>query len=402
MEFTYQAKNEAGQLFEGVIEAPEESIAVDILHSRGYIVISLRAVPKGLFSVDLTLLTSKPKRRDIVIFTRQMSTLVEADVPLTEGLRTLSKQIEKPAFQKIVTDIAEAVEGGSALSAALAGYPGLFSSFYIKLVRSGELSGKLQNSLSYLADYLERNQAVTSKIRGALAYPAFVVVAMIIVTIIMVTYVLPQLLVIFKESGVVDLPFTTKILIFITDTINNYLKVIVVGVVVGTIMLWRYFHTAKGRAWYDGAKINVPVFGKIIRNLYLADVAESLATLIKSDIPILEAIEATEDLTDNSNFKAILKEAHESVQGGDTISAVFAKYNEIPPLMTSMMAIGERTGKFDYMLAQVAKFYRAESENNINSISQLIEPILVLILGAGVAMIVSGVLLPIYNLVGVS
>ena len=402
MEFHYQAKNETGQLFEGTVEAPEESTAVDILHSKGYIVISLLTVPQGLFSGDIALLASRPRRKDVVLFTRQMSTLVEADVPLTEGLRTLSRQIEKPTFRKIIADISDAVEGGSSLSAALSQYPRLFSTFYVKLVRSGELSGKLQTTLSYLADHLERDQVVTSKIRSALAYPTFVVVAMIVVTVIMVTYVLPQLLVIFKESGITDLPITTRALIFITDTFNNYFLVVMMLVIGGGIAFWRYIHTEKGRAWYDDIKLHIPGFGRILRNLYLASVSESLSTLVKAEIPILEALEATSDLTANTNFRTILKEAYTSVQGGETVSAVFERYEEIPPLMSSMVAIGERTGKFDYMLAQVAKFYRMESENDIDSIAQLIEPVLVLILGAGVAMIVAGVLLPIYNLVSVS
>lgn len=399
MQFTYQAKAQTGEMFEGTIEAPAENVAVEILHSRGYLVLSLQAVRKDLFSLDINQYFSRPNNKDIVIFTRQLATLIDADMPLAEGLRTLAKQVEKPAFRRIISDVSDAVEGGSSLSAALAEYPKLFSSFYIKLVRSGELSGKLHDSLMYLADYLERSQAINSKIRGALAYPAFVVFAMIIVTIILMVYVLPQLLVIFEESGVTELPLTTRLLIWSTNFFNDNIFLIMAALIGGSVAFWRYIHTPKGKIWFDTVKIQVPVFGKILRNLYLARLAESLATLIKAGISILDGIKITSELVDNHNFQQVLLDAEENVRGGGTISETLGKYQEIPALMTSMIAIGERTGKLDFMLGHVSKFYRAESENDIQSLSQLIEPILVLVLGVGVAVMVSSILLPIYSLV---
>ncbi len=391
-----------GELSEGTIDAPSETVAVELLHNRGYVVLSLHGAKKDIFSSDIVQVFSRPNIKDVVIFTRQLATLIDADMPLAEGLRTLAKQMEKPSFRKIISDISDSVEGGSSLSTALAEYPGLFSSFYIKLVRSGELSGKLHESLSYLAEYLERSEAITSKIRGALAYPAFVVFAMIVVTLIMVIYVLPQLLVILKESGVSELPLSTRMLIAVTDFINKFLYVIFAAIIGGGIVLWRYAHTERGKQEIDRLKIQIPVFGKILKALYLARIAESLATLIKAGISILDAIKITSDLVDNSVYQGILLEAEENVRGGGSISGAFEKYHQVPPLLTSMIAIGERTGKLDFMLEHVSKFYRAESENSIQTLSQLLEPVLMLILGAGVAILVSSILLPIYNLVGAS
>lgn len=399
MQFTYQAKAQSGEMFEGNIEAPAENVAVEMLHSRGYVVLSLQAVQKDFFSIDINQYFSRPNSKDIVIFTRQLATLIDADMPLAEGLRTLAKQVEKPPFRKVISEVSDAVEGGSSLSAALAQYPRLFTSFYVKLVRSGELSGKLHDSLMYLADYLERSQAINSKIRGALAYPAFVVFAMIIVTIILMVYVLPQLLAIFEESGITELPLTTRILIWSTNFFNNNIILILITVIGATVGSWRYIHSPKGKIWFDSVKIQVPIFGRILRNLYLARLAESLATLIKAGISILDGIKITSELVDNHNFQQVLLDAEENVRGGGTISETFGKYPDIPALMTSMIAIGERTGKLDFMLGHVSKFYRSESENDIQSLSQLIEPILVLVLGVGVAVMVSSILLPIYSLV---
>ena len=402
MEFSYKVKDQNGEIIEGTVDAPDENIAVDILHNKGYVVLSLTPLKKNIFRSDIGQIFSKPSTKDVVIFTRQLSTLVDADMPLAEGLRTLARQVEKPVFRKIITDVSEAVEAGSSLSNALSKHPNLFSTFYIKLVQSGEVTGKLHESLLYLADYLERSQGINSKIRGALAYPAFVVFALVIVTLIMVTYVLPQLLTIFEEAGVKDLPLTTRMLIWTTNFINTYLYFLIVGLLALIYMGWTYIRTPAGKEWLDNVKIKFPSLGVVIRNLYLARIAESLSTLIKAGIPILNAIRITSDLVGNENYRKIMLAAEENVRDGGTMSEVLAKYIEVTPLFTSMVAIGERTGKLDFMLEHISKFYKSESDNTIDSISQLIEPILVLILGFAVAILVSSILLPIYNLVGLA
>jgi len=399
-EFNYQAKTREGHVVQGVVDAPNQTTAVDILHGRGYIILSLEALNKGAFDYDINSFFSRPNNKDLVIFTRQLSTLIDADMPLSEGLRTLARQIEKSTFRKIISEIAEAVEGGSLLSAALAQYPKLFSNFYIKLVQSGEVSGKLQESLAYLATYVEQSQAVTVKLRGALTYPAFIIFSLIVVGILMMVYVLPQLLGIFKEIGAVDLPISTRILIWTTDFFNNNLVVTsIIGVTV--IVLGVYFmRTPEGKVWLDNIKIKTPPLGNVIRNLYLARIADSLSTLMKSGIPILDSLRITADLVGNIRYRTIILDAHDSVKGGGSISSSLAKYEEIPPLFSSMISIGERTGKMDFILEHVSKFYKSESESSIDTIGQIIEPALILVLGVAVAGLVSSILLPIYNVVG--
>ena len=402
MEFGYKAKDQLGEILEGTIEAPDETAAVGILHSKGYVILSLILLKKDVFRSDITEILSRPNVKDVVVFTRQLSTLVDADMPISEGLRTLARQVEKPAFRKIIAEVSEAVEAGSSLSIALSKYPKLFSSFFIKLVQSGEISGKLHESLLYLAEYLERSRSINSKIRGALAYPIFVLFALVVVTLIMVVYVLPQLLAIFEEAGVEGLPLTTKILIWVTNFINTYLYFLILGMLVLAYSGWVWIRTPKGRAWLDNAKIKFPSLGVVIRNLYLARIAESLSTLIKAGIPILDGIRITSELVGNENYKKIMLDAEDNVRGGGTISDILIKHEEMPPLFTSMVAIGEKTGKLDFMLEHLSKFYKSESDTTIDSISQLIEPILVLVLGFGVAILVSSILLPIYNLVGIA
>src|SRR3989344_8170152 len=223
MNFKYKVRTQTGEILDGSIEAPDENVAVTTLQSKGYTILSLEATDKGILSSDISKYFSKVSNKDVVLFARQLSTLIDADMPLAEGLRTLAKQVEKPNFKKVLTEISEAVESGQALYGAPAAHPDIFGSFYIKLVQSGEISGKLHESLLYLADYLERSQSINSKIKAALAYPAFVVFALLVVTAIMVVYVLPQLLTIFEDIGDVQLPLTTRILIWVTDFVNKYL-----------------------------------------------------------------------------------------------------------------------------------------------------------------------------------
>lgn len=401
MEFSYSVRAQDGSIIDGSIEALSESAAIDILHSKGYTVLSLVSTQRGVFSYDILQTFSRPKTKDIVIFTRQLATLIDADMPLAEGLRTLSKQVEKPLLQKIIGDIADAVEGGSSLSGALSEYPKLFSTFYIKLVKSGELSGKLHDSLSYLADYLERSQAINSKLRGALTYPAFVFFAMVVVGFIVLTFMLPKMLMIFEEAGLEELPLATKALIWISGFFSeNVWYILIAGILLIGSSFW-YFSTANGKLTLDEIKLKIPIFKEIIKSLYLARMGESLATLIKAGIPILDAIKITADLVGNHVYQTALLDAEEHVRGGGNMSDIFAQYpQQISPLMTSMIAIGERTGKIEGMLNHVSRFYRTESENYIQNLSQLIEPILILVLGAGVALMIISVLMPMYSMVG--
>jgi type II secretory pathway component PulF len=404
MDFRYSAKDKEGKQVGGIVDAATEDAAVAVLHGRGFVVLELEAAQKGVLSGgDLLQSLNRPRQRDVVAFTRQLSTLIEADVPLAEGMRTLARQTDNPSFSRVIADVTERLEGGTSLSGAFAAHPKLFSQFYVKLIRSGELSGRLAQSMDYLADYLERSQAIAGKVKNALAYPAFVIVAMIGVSLVMTIWVLPQLLVIFKEAGVTDLPFTTKALIAITDFVNQYIFFILAAMVAVVLGAVQWLKTPEGTLFWDRAQLKIPIFGPVLKSLFLARMAENLATLIKSDIAILDALRVTSDIVDNVVYRDILLHAEEEVRGGGQVSDVFRQYKEeIPSLMASMLAIGERTGKTDYMLGHVSTFYRTESEQRIDSISSLIEPVLVVVLGLGVAILVASILLPLYSLVGVA
>ena len=400
LQFNYEARDRSGQFVKGVIGAVSESAAVDALHGKDLTVLSLVPVEKSLFGSDISGFFLKPNQKDITVFTRQLATIIAADIPLIEGLETIAIQAEKPAFTKVIREVAEAIRGGSSLSAAVAKSPKLFSEFYVSLVKSGEVSGRLEQTLLYLADYLERSQALNSKIKGAMAYPMFIIFALGIVGFIMMTFVLPKLLGILTESGVEDIPIITKVLIKLTEIVNNYIVLILASVI---FLLWfarQYFKTKSGQYALDRVKISFPRLGIIARNIYIARMAETLSTLIKSGVPILEGIKITSEIVGNNFFKDMLLAAEQNVRNGGTISAILSENKDIPKLVSSMMAIGEKTGKTDFMLENIYKFYGTEAERDIQNLSQLIEPILILLLGVAAGLLVAGILLPIFSLVG--
>ncbi|MEK7616157.1 MAG: type II secretion system F family protein [Patescibacteria group bacterium] len=399
MDFYYQARDTTGKVVEGTIDAPSEDQAVTSLQQKELLVLSVRTMERGIFQADLFSFFNRPSRKDLIVFTRQLATLIEADVPLLEGLNILYKQTERNSFRKIIGVVIGNIEGGASLSTAFAEHERVFDNFFTSMIHVGEVAGKMQETLSYLADYLERTASLNSKIRGAMFYPAFVLLSLVVVSIVMMTTVIPQLLTIIRDSGVTELPLPTRILIGTTDFFTKYIFLLVVGFLLACAGGISYVRTEQGRQAFDRFKIHIPKFGKIIRDLYIARIAETLSTLIHAGVPILEGVEITANVVGNEVYKKILMEARTSIQSGGTLSAMLQQHPEFPSLVSSMISTGERTGRTDFMLQHILKFYKTEAENDVANLSQLIEPLLILLLGIGVGGLVAAVLLPIYSLI---
>ena len=399
-QFLYEAKSPEGRFSKGKIDAYSEEAAVEALQQKGLIILSLIQSEDNLLKSDVLSFLNKPNRKDVVVFTRQLATIIAADIPLLEGLETIILQTEKPSFAKIIKEMADSIRGGSSLSASATKTPNLFGEFYVSLVKAGEASGRLEQTLLYLADYLERSQNLNSKIKGAMTYPLFIVSALGLVGILMMTTVLPKLLGILTESGVTEVPLITRALILISNFMTDYIILIMATIIFLVWFLRQYIKTDSGRYNFDRLKIVVPRFGLIVRNIYLARISETLSTLIKSGVPILESLKITSEIAGNYIFRDILLEARESVRNGGSISGVLVKYKEVPRLVSAMLAIGEKTGKTDFMLDNIFKFYNTEADRDIQNLSLLIEPVLLLLLGLGAGILVAGILLPIFSLVG--
>lgn len=393
---------------QGTVEAHSEGDAVSVLHERGLVILSLEPRDKGLLSRDIGAVLIRPSSKDVVFFARQLATLVDADVPIVSALNTLAEQNANPAFKKVLSDVAQSVDAGSSLSEALARYPSVFSSFFISLMKSGETSGKLHQVSNYLADYLEKQAEIKARTMGALIYPVFLLLAVIGVFIVLffgfplldLPPVIPQILTIVEESGIEDLPLATRTLLFTNNLLINFWYLILGVIVLGMTWLYRYVRTPEGREVYDRFKLKIPFLKKAIMGIYLARLSETLSTLVKAGVPILDSLEISSSVVGNKVYEKILLETKVEVSRGSKISEVFMKYPAvIPPIITQMILVGERTGKLDFILEHVSKFYSSEADSIIRNLPSIIEPMVILIFGGIVFIIVSGVLLPLFSII---
>lgn len=395
--FEYRAKTKEGETRSGTIDSSSREAALDVLQQNDLFVLSVNETAKP--SIFETPLRSRVKQKDVVIFSRQLATLFEAQIPVVSALKTLLSGTQKPTLRSAIAEITDDVAGGMALSQALAKHPAIFSPFYMNLVRSGEESGKLQDVFTYLADYLERSYYLAAKARNSMIYPAFVLFTFIGVLVVMLVAVLPRLLTIFQETGQ-TVPFYTQAIIYLSLFLKQWGLVLLTFLVAGLIFLWRWGLTAKGRLYLHYLQITAPILGEIYQKLYMARLTDNLRTLFVSGIPILRALTITSDVVGNEVYKQALEKAVESVKDGSTISSAFEKTPEIPVLVTQMIKVGETSGRLDSVLGNVAKFYQREVDSAFENLVALIEPALIIFLGVGVGILVAAVLVPLYNLVG--
>lgn len=401
MEFTYVAKTKQGETQSGTVEAANRAAAVEALQARGLIILNLAgAETTPVFARSLKIF-QRVKTKDLVSFSRQLSTLVSAQVPLLTSLQSLAKQEENKYFQGIIFEVANDVEGGTIFSRALSRHPKVFSDFFTNMVRSGEASGNLENSLLYLADYLEKQYYLASRVRGALAYPAFILGVFILIAVLMLILVIPKLMGFLQETGQ-ELPFVTKVIIGASNFMRGWWWLILILLVGGG---WYVYYAVKNspavRWQWDTLKLKLPIFGKkIFQKIYVARIAENLSTLIQGGLTILQALQVTSEVVGNVVFQSIVAEAKEEVRVGNTLSSSFMKHKEIPILVSQMIATGEQTGSLDIILKKLAQFYSKEIDNTVDTLSQLIEPVLIVLIGGGVAVLVASILMPIYNIAG--
>jgi len=399
MKFNYLARTPKGKTQKGTVEASDQSVALETLQSRNLIVIKLKPAEEiSLFSKRLKIF-ERIKRKEIYIFFRELAILVEADVPLVQSLKALSQQMENPYFKEIIFEVANDVDGGSAFSKAMSKYPKVFSAFSVNLIKSGEITGRLQECLNYLSDYLEKEYELTSKVRGAMAYPAFILSAFLIVGVLVIVMVIPQLTSVLTEAGQ-ELPLSTKAVIAVSEFTRSFGWVILLIFAVLGVVFWRYRKTKEGKKVLDKVKLKLPVFGKIFQKTYLARLSDNLSALVKGGVSIIQSLNVSGQIIGNTVFQEIIWQARDQVRIGRSISSSLEKHKEFPPLFCQMVKTGEKTGKLDFILEKLSVFYNKEVENVVNNLSQLIEPILLIGLGIGVAVLVFSVFMPIYNLAG--
>jgi type IV pilus assembly protein PilC len=400
MIFNYEALTSTGEKKSGTIETSSKDLAIAAIQRRGLILsnISENVPKKGLLNITFFASENVPMK-DIVIMSRQMSTLFESQVAALKAFNLLSENTENKVLAKILNDVAEDIKSGVYISIALSKHPRVFSDFYVNMVKSGEESGKLTQTFSYLADYLDRQYQLSSKTKNALIYPGFVIGVFLIVMTLMFVFIIPKLTVIIKESGMA-VPFFTQIIMTVSDLLINYGAILLVGVVLFVIYIARYSRTASGKMYFDRLKITFPVFRNIYTKLYLARISDNMDTMLSSSIPIVRAIELTSAVTGNLVYGALLKDVADSVKAGSSLSDAFSKHKEIPSIMSGMIRVGEETGSIGNILKTLGHFYTREVNEAVDTMVSLIEPIMIIMLGLGVGILLASILMPIYNIAG--
>ena len=396
--FSYTAIDAEGAERQGTIDAINIDVAIGALQRRSLVISAIHPVEeKSSALLSRISLFDRVTNADIVIISRQMTTLFEAQVSALRAFRLLATEARTPKLGAKLLEIANDIQNGSTISNALSRHPDVFSPFYVNMVKVGEESGKLDETFTFLSDYLDRNYEITQKARNALIYPAFIMLTFVVVMGIMLTVVIPNLADILNEVGQ-DVPIYTRIVIGISEFLSTHILLLSILLVGSGIFLVRFGATPAGKETYSRARMQVPVVGGIYKKLYLSRIADNLSTMLRSGIQMLNSLEITANVVGDVTYEKILKAAATDVKSGLPVSEALRKHPEVPGIVVAMLKIGEETGNTSHVLDTMGKFYRREVNHSVDTLVSLIEPIMIVALALGVAVLLASVLIPIYNI----
>jgi len=395
--FSYRAVDAEGAERQGTIDAVNIDVAISALQRRGLVLSGIE--PEGGKTTSWGRLSffDRVTNADIVMISRQITTLFEAQVSALRAFRLLASEARTPVLAEKLSTVANDIQSGSTISAALSRHPDAFSAFYVNMVRAGEEAGKLDETFAFLADYLDRNYEITQKAKNALIYPAFIIFTFVVVMGLMMTLVIPNLASMLSEIGQ-DVPIYTKVVIGISNFLVRYILLLGILLVIAGVFLYRFSRTSSGREMVSRARMQIPAVGGIYQKLFLSRFADNLSTMLRSGIQILRALEVTSSVVGDAVYEKVLASAALDVKGGLPLSEALRKHPEVPGIVIAMLKIGEETGNTGHILDTMARFYRRGVNNAVDTLVGLIEPIMIVVLAVGVAMLLASVLIPIYNL----
>jgi len=393
--FSYKAKNRNGKTKVGSIVSIDENSAVRSLNRSGLSVYFLQE-SSGDIEFKIATFLNPIKTRDLIVFSRQFSIMISSNVPIVEALAVIIEQTSNIKFKVVLSQVAYDVDNGSFLSDSLKKHPRVFSEFYCNVVKAGETSGKLDNILQYLSDEIEKDYDLTKKFKGALIYPAFIVVGLTIVGFVFIFFVLPELTKILEETGA-TLPLATRIVIGLTNFLRNYYLYIGIASLILLFVVRHFLKTTTGKRARDVFYVRMPILGKIFQLIYLVRFCRSLGTLLKGGVAVTKSLEIVGDIVRNSVYRDILVETVENINEGGSIVSVLERSPYVPKMIPEMMSVGERSGRLDEVLEETAKFYDKEVSSKLANLNAIIEPVIMVIMGLGVGIMVAAVILPMYN-----
>ncbi|MDO8620786.1 MAG: type II secretion system F family protein [Candidatus Levybacteria bacterium] len=397
MRLLYQAVTREGKKVRGVINANDTNEATAYLRSKNFIPISISKESKSKFLDALPMFSQKITASDLVIFTRQLSSMLTAGLTLIKSLEILKEQLEKEAMIEIVDNIITDIEEGSTFSSAIAKYPQVFSSIYVSLIKASETSGLLDRSLLRLADNLEKQQKLKGTIRSALMYPIIVIILMVVVVAIMMVFVIPQLSVLYNDLNI-PLPLPTQIIVSLSNFVIIFWPVILAAIVLSVFFYKRWHKTENGQLIIDNLLLKLPVFGVLIRKTILVEFSRTLGLMIGTGSLVVESLIKTSDISGNIHYKNAILDVARRVEKGVTVGDAMAAYTLFPPVLVQLVKIGEQTGKLDETLIRASEYFEGEVNETVKALTTALEPFIMVVLGIGVAFLIISVITPIYSL----
>jgi len=398
--YKYKAVDVQNNPVSGLVEAGSESLAVEVLKEKNLSIVSLNLESSGS-GIKQAIVIGGVKIKDIVIFSRQFSVLISANVAIIQALKVLVEQTENIKLKMVISEIVDDIDGGSTLSDALRKHPKVFDNFFVSVVKSGESSGKLDEVLNYLADEMEKEYDMMSKIKGAMIYPIFVFAGMSAVGAVMMVFVVPKLTAVLTESGA-ELPMATKIMIAVSDFMQHQWYIIIAGIVGIFVGFKMFLKTPGGKAIVDNILLRLPIFGKLFQRIYLVRFTRSFNTLLVGGVTVTKALRITSDIVGNAVYKGLIDKTIKEVEDGNSISSEFINSKQVPKMVSQMLNIGEKTGRLDMILSKITEFYSREINNIVANLMTLMEPIIMVVMGVAVGIMVAAIILPMYNMASVT
>jgi type II secretory pathway component PulF len=396
--FHYKVKDDQGRALIGVIEAYDQDMAADILNDQGFVIIKIiRRERVRIIDNFISRIFNTVKKRDVVFLLQQLSILISADITIVQAFRIVEKQTQHKYLKKVILDVADKIEGGNKISKSFSKYPEIFSNFFVKMIESGETSGKLEDTFLFLASQEEKKYLLRRKIRNAMIYPIFILSTLFLVGVVMLSFVVPNIATIFVEAGV-PWPFSIKVLMAINSIIFSFWWIFFIFIGAILYMLYMYNKTYGGKVFFDSLMLKIPAVGLLLRKFYLVQFSRSFYTLVSGGVDISRSFKLSKESVDNIVYQELIEKAAREVEDGNSIASVFLKSNLIPPMYGHMINVGEESGKLSAVLEKLINFYTNDIEDSIKNAITLFEPVVMIIIGVAVGLLIATVIIPVYNL----
>lgn len=394
--YKWVAVTKRGRTLRGELDAANERIAEAQLRRRNLTIKKLKAKPKDLFA-NIEFMQPKVTKKDLVVFTRQFSTMIDAGLPLVQGLNILSEQADNPTFKKILKKITKDVEGGASLAEAMKKHPKVFDDLFVNLIAAGEVGGILDTILQRLAAYIEKAEKLKTQVKGAMTYPAIVVAIAVLVMGVILVFVIPVFESMFADFGSA-LPAPTQVVVVLSRFVKGNIHWIIIGAIVFFFLFRKYRNSTSGRKNTDALLLKLPIFGDLIRKVAVARFSRTLGTMISSGVPILDALEIVAKTSGNVILEEVIFEVRTSIAEGQTIAEPLSEADVFPNMVVQMISVGEATGALDTMLEKIADFYDDEVDAAVDALTSMLEPLLMVFLGGAVGGVVIAMYLPIFQM----